>query len=110
TARLFRPQRCRDRRYRRRLHRRHRLGQTPLADPQQRLGGAAGIHPRPGPKPPVSAPMPGVRVLLRNPGFIALLTYRLLSMFSAQIVAVTVGWHIYQLTADPFALGLVGLA
>jgi len=54
--------------------------------------------------------MPGVRVLLRNPGFIALLTYRLLSMFSAQIVAVTVGWHIYQLTADPFALGLVGLA
>jgi MFS family permease len=54
--------------------------------------------------------MPGVRVLLRNPGFVALLSYRLLSMFSAQIVAVTVGWHLYQLTADPLALGLVGLA
>lgn len=54
--------------------------------------------------------MPGTRVLLGKPGFIALLGYRLMSMFSAQIVAVTVGWHIYQLTSDPLALGLIGLA
>ena len=26
------------------------------------------------------------------------------------MIAVVVGWHIYQLTHDPFALGLVGLA
>ena len=31
-------------------------------------------------------------------------------MLSYQIVAVTVGWHVYELTRDPFALGLVGLA
>lgn len=47
--------------------------------------------------------------LLRNPGFSGLLVYRLLAMLSYQIVAVTVGWHIYELTRDPFALGLIGL-
>ncbi|WP_074867923.1 MFS transporter [Lysobacter enzymogenes] len=47
--------------------------------------------------------------LLRNPGFAGLLIYRLLAMLSYQIVAVTVGWHVYELTRDPFALGLIGL-
>ncbi|MEO6102472.1 MAG: MFS transporter [Pseudoxanthomonas sp.] len=47
--------------------------------------------------------------LLRNRGFIGLLVYRLLAMLSYQIVAVTVGWHIYQLTRDTLALGLIGL-
>ena len=47
---------------------------------------------------------------LRNRAFLELLTYRILAMLSYQIVAVTVGWHVYELTRDPLALGLVGLA
>ena len=61
----------------------------------------------------VSAPgaaAPGAAVLLRNPGFVGLLSFRLLAMLSYQIVAVTVGWHVYEITRDPLALGLIGLA
>lgn len=47
---------------------------------------------------------------LHSSGFVVLLAYRILAILSYQIVAVTVGWHIYQLTHDPLALGLVGLA
>ena len=47
---------------------------------------------------------------LRSSGFLVLLGYRIFAILSYQIVAVTVGWHIYQLTHDPLALGLVGLA
>ncbi len=47
---------------------------------------------------------------LRNRAFLGLLSYRILTMLSYQMVAVTVGWHIYELTRDPLALGLVGLA
>ncbi|MFD0738570.1 MFS transporter [Lysobacter koreensis] len=59
-----------------------------------------------------TAPDPAISAaaLLRNPGFVGLLSYRLLAMLSYQIVAVTVGWHVYQLTRDPLALGLIGLA
>lgn len=52
---------------------------------------------------------PGHDSPLRNRGFIGLLVYRLLAMLSYQIVAVTVGWHIYQITRDALALGLIGL-
>ncbi len=58
----------------------------------------------------MSAPAPTTWALLRNPGFAGLLVYRLLAMLSYQIVAVTVGWHVYSLTRDALALGLVGLA
>jgi MFS family permease len=47
---------------------------------------------------------------LHNRAFLELLSYRILAMLSYQIVAVTVGWHIYEITHDPLALGLVGLA
>ncbi|MBE2291803.1 MAG: MFS transporter [Xanthomonadales bacterium] len=47
---------------------------------------------------------------LREPGYRVLLGYRLCAILSYQVVAVTVGWHVYELTRDPFALGLVGLA
>lgn len=47
---------------------------------------------------------------LRSRPFLVLLSYRIFAILSYQIVAVTVGWHIYQLTHDPLALGLVGLA
>lgn len=39
-----------------------------------------------------------------------LLGYRVLSILSYQITAVTVGWHVYELTRNPLALGLIGLA
>ncbi|MHC9085846.1 MFS transporter [Luteimonas sp. RIT-PG2_3] len=47
---------------------------------------------------------------LRNPDFRTLLTYRICTILSYQMVAVTVGWQIYELTRDPWMLGLVGLA
>lgn len=56
-------------------------------------------------EPPALPPSP-----LRNRGFLELLGYRLLAMLSYQIVAVTVGWHIYEITGDPLSLGLIGLA
>ncbi len=59
-------------------------------------------------EPPADAT--GIRILLQNRGFTGLLTYRLLAMLSYQIVAVTVGWHVYELTRDALALGLIGLA
>ncbi|MFT4197173.1 MAG: MFS transporter [Pseudoxanthomonas sp.] len=52
----------------------------------------------------------GAMALLRQPAFACVLAYRLGAMLSYQIVAVTVGWHIYEITRDPFSLGLVGLA
>lgn len=54
------------------------------------------------------APAPGSP--LRSRAFVALMAYRLFTILSYQIVAVTVGWHIYELTRDPWKLGLVGLA
>ncbi|TCZ88148.1 MFS transporter [Lysobacter sp. N42] len=36
--------------------------------------------------------------------------YRILTILSYQIVAVAVGWQVYQLTRDPLKLGLIGLA
>lgn len=47
---------------------------------------------------------------LRVPGFAALMGYRILTILSYQIVAVAVGWQVYQLTRDPWKLGLIGLA
>jgi MFS family permease len=58
---------------------------------------------------PVSAASPAASPL-RNGAFLALLLYRAFAGLSYQVVAVTVGWHIYTITRDPFALGLVGLA
>ncbi|MCM2337852.1 MAG: MFS transporter [Lysobacter sp.] len=58
----------------------------------------------------MSTPIPGVAAVLRNPAFLGLLGYRLLAMLSYQIVAVTVGWHVYELTRDTLSLGLIGLA
>ena len=59
----------------------------------------------------MSTAAPGsVRELLSHPGFALVLLYRIGAMLSYQIVAVTVGWHIYQITNSAFSLGLVGLA
>jgi MFS family permease len=56
-----------------------------------------------------SAP-PSANSPLSNPGFLKLLSFRFQISLAYQIIAVVVGWHVYQLTHDPFALGLVGLA
>lgn len=42
--------------------------------------------------------------------FLRLLSFRVQLVLAYQIMAVVVGWHIYELTGDPLALGLVGLA
>jgi MFS family permease len=47
---------------------------------------------------------------LRNRNFRTLLLYRICTILSYQMVAVTVGWHVYELTGDPWMLGLIGLA
>jgi len=57
-----------------------------------------------------AAEPPGALSLLRNRRFAAVLAYRICALLSYQIVAVSVGWHIYELTRNTFSLGLVGLA
>jgi len=57
--------------------------------------------------PPVDQAPPSP---LRNREFRALMGYRLCSILSYQMVAVTVGWHVYELTRNPWRLGLIGLA
>jgi MFS family permease len=45
----------------------------------------------------------------RHRPFMAYWAARFLTTFSAQIVSVAVGWQIYDLTRNPFDLGIVGL-
>jgi len=47
---------------------------------------------------------------LHNHAFLKLLAFRILIVLAYQIMAVAVGWHIYEITHDTLALGLVGLA
>jgi MFS family permease len=47
---------------------------------------------------------------LHSHAFLKLLTFRVFMVLAYQIMAVTVGWHIYQITHDTLALGLIGLA
>lgn len=49
-------------------------------------------------------------VLLRARSTGSFLVARFLSLLGWQMLAVAVGWHVYALTHDPLALGLVGLA
>ena len=45
----------------------------------------------------------------RHGAFLRFWVARFLTTFSTQIVSVAVGWQIYDLTRDPFDLGLVGI-
>lgn len=47
---------------------------------------------------------------LHHFAFSKLLAYRVQMVLSYQIMMVAIGWHIYELTHDPLALGLIGLA
>ena len=49
------------------------------------------------------------RGAFRHRGFVFFWLSRLLATFAAQIVSVAVGWQVYDLTRNPFDLGLVGL-
>jgi len=42
--------------------------------------------------------------------FLKLLAFRVQIVLAYQMTAVAVGWHIYEITHDPLALGLIGLA
>lgn len=59
---------------------------------------------------PTPLPADSLRTLFAHPGFGLVLLYRVAAMLSYQIVAVTVGWHIYEMTGNPLSLGLIGLA
>lgn len=45
-----------------------------------------------------------------NYAFAKLLAFRIQVSLAYQIMAVVVGWHIYEITRDPLSLGLIGLA
>ena len=47
---------------------------------------------------------------LHSTGFRWLLLYRICTLLSYQAVAVAVGWQVYEITRDPWSLGLIGLA
>lgn len=49
------------------------------------------------------------RDLFRNRIFVAYWLARFSASFAVQIVSVAVGWFVYDLTRDPFDLGMVGL-
>src|SRR5262245_6132718 len=51
----------------------------------------------------------GARELLRHGPFLFFLLSRSLSRFASQIVAVAIGWQVYDLTGRAFDLGMVGL-
>jgi MFS family permease len=52
---------------------------------------------------------PDSSALLRHRSFLLYFNGRLFSNFSRQIVAVAVGWQVYELTGSAFHLGMVGL-
>ncbi len=51
-----------------------------------------------------------MRFFIKPKPFFKLLSFRGLVVLAYQIMAIVVGWHIYELTHDTLALGLVGLA
>lgn len=57
----------------------------------------------------MSSPAPSDNVL-KDPLFRAYLAGRLASQLVTRMQAVVVGWHIYEFSGDPVALGYVGLA
>jgi MFS family permease len=60
----------------------------------------------------VDAPLPApatARDLFRRRGYLAYWSARFFATFAMQIVSVSVGWQVYDITRDPLDLGLVGL-
>jgi MFS family permease len=62
------------------------------------------------PEPAEAAePRRNPRSAFRHRGFRLFWIARFLAVFSTQIVSVAVGWQVYDLTRNPFDLGLIGL-
>jgi MFS family permease len=59
---------------------------------------------------PPGAPRLASLAVLRHAQFARFAVCRFLTTLSWQMLAVAVGWHVYALTHDPLALGLVGLS
>lgn len=59
--------------------------------------------------PDMDTPPPPASIL-RNRDFLLFLTGRVANSMAVQALTVAVGWHVYQVSHDPFDLGLVGLA
>jgi len=59
---------------------------------------------------PIAMPAPHPDSLLRHPDFRLYWSIRLCSMMAFQMLAVAVGWQVYDLTGSVLALGYVGLA
>jgi MFS family permease len=58
---------------------------------------------------PSGRPPHNPRGAFRHRGFVLFWAGRLCAIFASQIVSVAVGWQVYDLTRNPFDLGLVGL-
>ncbi len=56
-----------------------------------------------------SSPSPPEQFALRHRGFRLYWVARFLVSFATQIVSVAVGWQVYDITRNPFDLGIVGL-
>ncbi|MDY6984691.1 MAG: MFS transporter, partial [Pseudomonadota bacterium] len=55
-----------------------------------------------------STPVPRLAAFTHRP-FVHYWWARFCATFAVQIIAVAVGWQIYDLTRDPFDLGVLGL-
>lgn len=58
---------------------------------------------------PESVPLDQRYAAFRHAAFLRYWVSRFLASFAAQVMSVAVGWQIYDLTRDPFDLGLVGI-
>ena len=58
---------------------------------------------------PSDTPQPDVP-LLKNRDFLLFVICRSFNVVSVHALTVAVGWHVYQISSDPFDLGLIGLA
>lgn len=61
-------------------------------------------------QPQARAPKPDAYAALRIPDYRFYLSMRLMTTLAIQVMSVSVGYFIYDLTGDPLMLGLVGLA
>lgn len=66
-------------------------------------------HPPPGTTAHATDAADGRFAVFRHGGFARYWTARFASAFATQIVGVSVGWQIYDLTRNPLDLGLIGL-
>ncbi|MBI1820070.1 MAG: MFS transporter [Nitrospirae bacterium] len=56
------------------------------------------------------SPLTSTTSPLGHRSFLKLMAFRVQIVLAYQMMAVVVGWHVYELTHDPLALGLIGLA